>query len=448
MPSDFDNTPDWGTLAEMGLLKDLTTGREGKASDMILDFAPPMFPRKDLARTLAAPAVHTGGDKSLIQKIFDFANQKRFPDYPPATEPVVEQVPSSVTKQMVPQASQAHRLAPIDPTSSARVSPIYEARAELGRMMADDILAGPKQPEFYSTGGIYRGLEDIGGLSPDQSRNLMREWTGDIAATSPQTKTPPNQRNAGYLTFRRGTGDPLTTEVQNREQAAGMWGTSKVKDKKTGETVEKPNMNRPGFPMMNMHTTLAEEFYNDTVDAQKNSKPFIFRENQFGNMADSTVDTHNVRSIIDAYDRLNPGGLHRDWFENEDAYRRYTANKGFSREGVMPIADINATPANRTVNKRTQQHEFPLLQQINNEVANNVDISPAEAQERMWFLYGNRTGLGSPPMSTTDLFNSQVEQTAKATGLKPEAILRLWAQRRIPFVEADVSDVPGYSTVG
>jgi hypothetical protein len=47
-------------------------------------------------------------------------------------------------------------------------------------------------------------------------------------------------------------------------------------------------------------------------------------------------------------------------------------------------------------------------------------------------------------MSTTDLFNSQVEQTARATGLTPQAILKLWAQRRIPFAanEPDLT-VPG-----
>jgi hypothetical protein len=40
--------------------------------------------------------------------------------------------------------------------------------------------------------------------------------------------------------------------------------------------------------------------------------------------------------------------------------------------------------------------------------------------------------------------NAQIEQTAKVTGLHPEAILKLWARRRIPLAEnAPMNDLPG-----
>ena len=48
---------------------------------------------------------------------------------------------------------------------------------------------------FYNTGPIYEKLISMG-IDPTQ---IMREWGGQMAATSPRTQTPPNLRNAGIL---------------------------------------------------------------------------------------------------------------------------------------------------------------------------------------------------------------------------------------------------------
>jgi hypothetical protein len=77
-----------------------------------------------------------------------------------------------------------------------------------------------------------------------------------------------------------------------------------------------------------------------------------------------------------------------------------------------------------------------------------LGISPAEAQERLWFQGGPRTGLKSPPMTIPDLLNSQYEATSGVTGVHPEDIMKLWARRRIPLAEADQPDIPGASAVG
>jgi hypothetical protein len=282
---------------------------------------------------------------------------------------------------------------------------------------------------------------DRAGLSQSEANQFMFDWAGQGAATSPRTKTPTNLRNASFLLYERGKGTPLTPERQKAEQAAGLWGV----DKKG-----KPNLNRPGFPMMEMHTQMADELAAGTFDPWHHPKPGTFRENWRGNMADVTGDTHNIRKVLDAYDRLNPGGLPREWFTSPEAYETYVGNKGFPKQGQLPVGDIKDTLEGQMIpgTGRYAQTEYPVLQGPTNEAARLLNISPAEAQERLWFEGGPRTNLQSPPVAIPGLLNSQIEATARATGLSPEAILRVWARRKIPLAEADVSDVPGYSTVG
>jgi len=289
--------------------------------------------------------------------------------------------------------------------------------------MAEDLAKkGGGALPFYSTGTVIEGLSDIGGLSRDQSNLFMRDWSGQGAATSPRTKTPQNLRNASYLQFRRAQGDPLTSAVREAEG------------------------NRPGFAMMGMHTDLADEFSTGSNDFWRNPKPSTFRENWSGNMADVTADTHNIRKVLDAFDRLNPGQLPKEWFTSPAAYEAYVANKGFPKEGALPVGDIRDSLGGAMVGGRKAQTEYPLIQRPTVLTAQKMGISPAEAQERLWFEGGPRTGLLSPSVTIPDLLNSQIEATARATGLAPEVILKLWARRSIPLAANEPTEAPTTGT--
>jgi hypothetical protein len=379
---------------------------------------------------LAAPAVHTGGNQSLIDKIFQHAEQQRTPQYPTATEPVFGPADPELTKQLVPQRSVAGELPPV-PTGKLpyndRARPILENQDAIAKQMADDLTKAPGQPEFYSTGSVLAGLEDRAGLRPKEALDFMGDWSGQGAATSPRTKTPQNLRNASYLMFERARGNPLTSA---RREAEG---------------------NRPGFAMMGMHTDLADQFAKGTVDPWTNPKPFTFQQNWKGNMADVTGDTHNIRKVLDTYDRLNPGGLPKEWFSSEEAYQAYKANKGFPKEGALPVGDIRDSLGSGIVpgTGRKAQVEYPIITNPTRLTAEKMGIAPAEAQERLWFEGGPRTGLMSPAVTIPGLLNSQIEATARATGLSPDAILKLWAHRGIPLAQNEPdNNMPGASAVG
>jgi hypothetical protein len=400
------------------------------------------------AAKLAAPAVHTGGNQSLVDKIFQHAERQRSPKYPMATEPVFGPADPELTKQLVPQRSVAGDLPPMPSGDKPlplndRARPIFENQQAIANLLVDDLSRVPGKPlPFYSTGSVLAGLEDRAGLRPSEAQTFMRDWAGQGAGTSPRTETPQNLRNSSYLMFRQAEGDPLTAARQKEEQAQGLWGFDK-----TG----KPNMNRPGFAMMGMHTDLADQFAKGAVDPWQNSKPFTFQENWTGNMADVTADTHNIRKVLDAYDRLDPGGLPREWFTSAEGYDRYKQGGGFPKEGGLPVGDINDKLGGAVIpgTGRKAQTEYPIIQSPTALAAQKLGIAPAQAQERLWFEGGPRTGLRSPPMAIPDLLNSQIEATARATGLSPEAIMRLWAKRSIPLAQNETDNaMPGASAVG
>jgi hypothetical protein len=408
-------------------------------------------PAKDVPKTneLKKPYVQTKTEENLIKRIFADAEQNRTPLYNFAKEPVFGPADAALTKELVPQVSIAGKLPPKPGMTdrlpaNERARPILENEEAIGGKLADFMRQSPHADNplpFYSTGSVIMGLVDKGKLSMQDALTFMRDWAGQGAGTSPRTATPTNLKNASYLQFRRESNDPLTAARQQQEREQTMHGFPTTHNIKPDQ---KPNLNRPGFPMMGMHTRLADQFANEGVDPWRNPKPFTFRENWLGNMADVTADTHNIRAVLDAYDQLDPGGLPRGWFKTNMAYDNYMQGGGFPADEQLDVGAINDTLSGQKIGGRDAQTEYPIIQGPTNRAAEILGISPAEAQERLWFDRGSRTGLQSPRMAIPDLLNSQIERTSDVTGMSPEDILKLWARRRIPLAEnAPMNDLPG-----
>jgi hypothetical protein len=379
---------------------------------------------------LPMPAVQTKGDEALVKKIMDYAAEHPASYPTKATEPVFRPADTELTKQLVQQTSVRDRLPPYpDPDkpfpAKDRARPIHENREAIARNLAERISGIPRP--FYSTGTILEGLMDKGGLRSFEARDFMRDWAGQGAAFSPQTKTPPNIRNASYAMFRDAQGNPITKENWAQEG------------------------NAPGYGFMGMHANLSDQFRQGTNDFWTNPKPSTFQEAWSGNMSDVVADQHNIIAVLDALDQLYPGSVPKGWFMGTQkagfpGYDRYVAEGGFPKEGAIPDKMLDPGLSGASVGGKYAQTEYPIIAGPTYDAAQMLGLSPSEMQERMWFDFGGRTGLRSPDMTIPDLFNAQFETTAGATGLMPEQIMRLFGQRRIPLAEADVSDVPGYST--
>jgi hypothetical protein len=285
-----------------------------------------------------APAIISGADTvspAMIEKVMGRAAELKDTPWPVAREPVFKTTPEAYasTTELVPQRSVRDQLPTPLPGEklplNARAAPIQEASGQIADLLArdlgPDIKSGSHVGKFYHTGPVIQGLVEHAGLRPEAAVEFMRDWAGMGAATSPRTATPQNLRNASYHLFRDASGNPLTRDVWEAEG------------------------NAPGFRQMGMHVDLANDVRSGGIQANKNPKPFVFRENWSGNLQDLTGDTHWIRGVLSKYDELNPGGIPRGWFKSDEAYKTYKDAGRLPYK--LPVGDIADTLSGVTRNK-------------------------------------------------------------------------------------------------
>jgi len=320
------------------------------------------------------------------------------------------------TSQIVPQVSVKSQLPGPLPgeklPNAGRAQQIIDNADPLADRIAERLYPLVKRQDpllkFYHTAPVIRGLGKHADMTLAEANDLMRNWAGQGAATSPRTSTPPNLRNTSSLMYERAQDNPFTLE----------------RFKKEG--------NIPGYGMMGMHVGLGEKFAANAVNPWKNPKPFTFRENWSGNLADVTGDTHNIRGTLFEMDNLMPGQLHPSWFhggEKGEAYAKY------KREGFRALdpGDINDSLGTTTVKKVERQSEYLPMVEPWYRAAKKLGIHPAEGQSGGWFEYGPITGLASPPKTIVNLLNDQIADTAKTLNVSPEKVVDWWAHGKIPL---------------
>lgn len=401
------------------------------------------------------PAIQDSDDLSpMIQEIFTTADRNRNPgrlyQEVPAGEGVFGPADTALTKEIVPQESIAHLLPPKPELGSRlpaknRAEGILANEDALGARIADKLTRSGEDIQFYGGAGpVIMGLVDRGILGMEDAQKFMKDWAMMGAATSTRTETPMNLRNSSLMQYLQAEGKNLDAQQFGRIMEASGYGHNSGAD---------APLNFPGFRMMDIHKNQAGRIQREgSLDMWNNPKPSTFGPNWWGNLADPTADTHAIRAVLDEYDQLDPGGLPRGWFTDQDAFERYLANGGFEQGGMLPIEDISHGLQGQTLGGirgkqpgRKAQTEYPIIQGPLYNAAERMGISPAEVQERLWFDAGPRTGLQSPRFGISDLLNQQIDATARATGVDPETILRLWGRRRIPLADAGDMNIPGAS---
>ena len=316
-------------------------------------------------------------------------------------------IPQNSVRDAIPAPSEDY------PLSSPRTNQVSENSDAISSAIAERLYpwvrAQDPRLQFYDTGPIYDTLTKQG-IDP---ATIMPEWAGQVAATSPRTQTPTNLRNASYLLYRRGQGDPFTEAQFER------FG------------------NPPGYAFMGKQLGSAERFGAGEQNPLTAPKQFTFDQNVQGNLASPTIDTHNIRGSIYQYDQLNPGALHPDWFTSPEAYAQYRANGGFPAGGQIPRSWIDDSLANVTRGGVKKQIEYGPMTTPWYDAAEKLGIQPAQAQAGGWFNYGDVTGLRSPVRSLTQLFGDQIYDTARTLGVPPERVLDWWSKKLTPLTQND-----------
>ena len=182
---------------------------------------------------------------------------------------------------------------------------------------------------FYNTGPIYEKLAQQG-IDPTP---VMRDWSGQVAATSPRTQTPTNLRNASYLLYRQGTGSPFT---QAEFEAAG---------------------NPPGYAFMGS-SQVGERFAGRHAEHQLRAQTVDFPPQRAG-QSRRPYHRHSQHPGLDLPVRSAPPRRASPRLVHvAGAYTAYRANGGFTPNAPIAAGAIDDSLANVTRGGVKKQIEY------------------------------------------------------------------------------------------
>jgi hypothetical protein len=288
-----------------------------------------------------------------------------------------------------------------------RMAPLIERREDIARLMADDIRDVPEDSissNFYMTGPMYEGLAETGGLGTKGAFDFMQNrFAPAFAGTSPRTPTVQNARNASLLLYLDKQGVPLPGLLEHY-----------------GST--------PGYNIIGeQHPGLTDRMLRGTHNLHQNPKPGEFGGAVAGDQFRNPVDTHNIRSMLLAYNRLFPGEIPPAWLFPH-------ARERYASEGLFnPAKDVDDSLASASRRGVKAQVEYGPLADINARVGELAGRPTAVGQSDNWFINGPETGLKSPELTVVDLMNDRFDLAGQALGIPPEDTLGMFANSDIPL---------------
>ena len=301
------------------------------------------------------------------------------------------------------------------PTSiSRRVDWVDENADSIASKMADDLrpLVGTNAQYFYHLGPVKRKLLDMG-YGEAEVDDFIDEFAKAYAAFSPRTPTTQNLLNASIGMAKRGQGFDVR----------GVMGPG------SGGVSEK------GYNFMGQHADTYNRVMDEGWNAMANPKPSTFNQNILGNHSLATVDVHATKAPLLVANDINPGSLPDEWIAPK--FRGQYRENPESLEHNMLANGLNSQPLRDDAGNIVADNavmEYESLSRIYDNIAEELDISPAEAQALAWFNYGQRTGLKSEPGSLVDLLNQRIDITAQVMNATPEDVVRGLMNREIPLL--------------
>lgn len=300
-----------------------------------------------------------------------------------------------------------------------RARVLIDRRGEVAKRLTEKIVQsgqmGMDTRYFYhSDGPLYRAARKAG-LDDAEAQKYVRDFADNFAATSPRTDVEMNTRNATSVMAKEASGIPHRQIV-----GPGSGGISEA-----------------GYPMMTgkggIHGILIDEVQSGRgINPATNTKPATFGGNMAGNRSGATVDTHAIRGVLQTLNEVDPGSVPADFIYPK--FREQYRND----PSVLTPNMIDDTLASQMIGPKGSttkaQTEYPVFADIFHDVADNLGVSPAEAQSMAWFGLGGDTNLASAPKTVADVFDERLNVTAKALGIPTDEAARRVFRREIPLL--------------
>ena len=105
-----------------------------------------------------------------------------------------------------------------------------------------------------------------------------------------------------------------------------------------------------------------------------------------------------------------------------------------AKKGLLPMEDAQQTPI-LWAEAADKNNEYKYLEEMQQSIAKELNMTPAEFQENLWIGAGQMTGLGSPPERAIDTIEKRVRYTAERLGADPEEVMRAYVRGDIPLAQ-------------
>jgi hypothetical protein len=267
--------------------------------------------------------------------------------------------------------------------------------------------------EWYDTGPLKDAF--IAEHGPVKGPEMHRKFLEYVAASSPRSDVASNIRNASYYFSRDVQGNPVLSK-------------------------DEPLPFPYGHMAQGLHKTNAARIADPTKvnwDPKGNPKPRSFVENLAGNWLPVTVDAHALklpamlsrdpeflaRSVrVEVPDPSDPT---KKIFVDRKPYQEFKEGRLSIDDAVNDATLWEAQPA---------ENEYLALEQFYKDIAQEMGISPAQAQAAAWVGGGDLTNLESAPEAFMDTVNKRILRTSAIRDEPVEGTTRAFLRGERPLL--------------
>jgi hypothetical protein len=198
-----------------------------------------------------------------------------------------------------------------------------------------------------------------------------------------------------------------------------------------------------GHKAQNLHYQNAKDILEGKpLDPFEHPKRSRFAANLKGDWTHSTIDKHNVRAIAiasrdkewvaTALEDTKGAGKPEFWNEKKHgAWDPATFNpREFVTKTRMPFDKIPAT----WFESAPKGTAYKALSQLNERLAAELGVTPAQAQAALWLGAGDATGLGSKPIALMKVLDQRLAITARARKITKREALRQMISGEAPLL--------------
>lgn len=228
--------------------------------------------------------------------------------------------------------------------------------------------------EWYNTEPLREAF--VSELGARKGAPAYQQYLDLVAATSPRSNVGVNARNASYYYNLAQRGEPLPAPIQ----------------KGGALSIAEPLPSPYGHIAQGLHAQNARNVVEGGGwPVLQNPKPASFAQNLAGNQMPVTVDTHNAR--------------------------------------LWGMTDTKGRPVDKPA-----KTEYGFIEQLQQQEAAKLGMTPAQYQASAWIGGGEQTGLRSSADPFLKVFESRIEKTAEQQGLPKAEVLKRFIRGDMPLL--------------